>query len=413
MKFANIVMTRNGRCTIGDDIQLLAIENLYRYMGIDYNEVVRIPFNELATYDGDYVVLPISFPLHGYSHDAVITQNSDRIIPVFLGMAILADHLDSEEVEYLKKFQPIGCRDQFTMEVLRKYNIICYLNGCMTATFPKRKLSSDNVPSKVFCVDVPESFVKKIPREIKKECVFGNHVYMSDECPDGTEAKAKEVYGEYRDKARLIITTRLHAALPCAAMGIPVILAKDQLSYRFAIVSKLMHVYSKDEFDEINWNPEPVEYEEFKHKMLNNASKRVMDAYNKYKDMFEISQFYEGDTSRTDYFEAIGDAKDLLDEKYNKEDAFEYCLWGITQSADMIHRYIEKNYPNAKIVGVIDKTKRIVFCGVSSTGKEWLYGKPTVLCLVCAPAAMPEAKEFFKEIGHDNYFMCWHDNLPR
>ena len=74
MKFANIVMTRNGRCTIGDDIQLLAIENLYRYMGIDYNEVVRIPFNELATYDGDYVVLPISFPLHGYSHDAVITQ---------------------------------------------------------------------------------------------------------------------------------------------------------------------------------------------------------------------------------------------------------------------------------------------------------------------------------------------------
>ena len=68
MKFANIIMTREGRCTIGDDIQLLAIENLYNYMGIDYKEVVRIPFNQLSTYDGEYVVLPISFPLYGYSH---------------------------------------------------------------------------------------------------------------------------------------------------------------------------------------------------------------------------------------------------------------------------------------------------------------------------------------------------------
>ena len=35
MKFANIIYTkRNDRLTIGDDMQLLAIENLYKYMGI-------------------------------------------------------------------------------------------------------------------------------------------------------------------------------------------------------------------------------------------------------------------------------------------------------------------------------------------------------------------------------------------
>ena len=43
MRYANIIYNkRNGRLNLGDDIQLLAIENLYRKLGIDYSEVVRI-----------------------------------------------------------------------------------------------------------------------------------------------------------------------------------------------------------------------------------------------------------------------------------------------------------------------------------------------------------------------------------
>ena len=72
-------MTRKGRCTIGDDMQLLAIENLYKYMGIDYNEVVRIPFSELSTYSGEYVILPLSFPFYGYSNGINITNFSPKI----------------------------------------------------------------------------------------------------------------------------------------------------------------------------------------------------------------------------------------------------------------------------------------------------------------------------------------------
>ena len=413
MKFANIVMTRQGRFTIGDDVQLLAIENLYRYMGINYDDVVRIPFNQLSTYDGEYVVLPISFPLYAYSHDDKITQYSERIIPVFLGMALLVDHLDDAEVEYLKKFQPIGCRDQYTMETLRKYNILCYLNGCMTATFPKREREPEEQTGKIFCIDVTDNFAKEIPEEIRKECIFSNHVYMSEECPNGSEAKARQVYDMYRNEAKMIITTRLHAALPCAAMGIPVILAKEQLSYRFAIIEKLMHVYSEDEFKNINWKPEAVEYEEFKRRILDNAAHRVMDAYNKYKDMFEISEFYEGDTSRTDYFEAISDAIDYLNYNYAPEDTFKYCLWAVTQTAKMVNKYISMHFPNAELQAVIDKTKRIEFCGVQVTDKSWIGEHKETLCLVCAPAAMPEAREYFKAINHKNYLLCWQDNLPR
>lgn len=404
-------MKREGRCTVGDDIQLLAIENLYKYMGIDYSEVIRIPFHELATYDGEYVVLPISFPLYGYSHETSITQYSPKIIPVFLGMAILTDELSKGEVNYLKKYEPIGCRDQFTLEVMRKYNIISYLNGCMTATFPQRNLNKKY--SKIYCVDIPDNFKKYIPENILGECIFRNHVYMSNECPNGTEEKAREVYNEYCEQAKLMITTRLHAALPCIAAGIPTILVKDELSYRFAIISKYMHIYSRDEYKEINWSPEVVDFESFKSRILNLASSRIKETFNKYKEMYAISEFYEGDTSNTNYFEAISDAIYYLKETYQPNDSFEYSLWGIAQTAEMVFRHIKKTYPNAILKAVIDRRVNIEFCGVKSTNKDWLKTHSDNLCLVCVPAAMPEARSYFKEINHKKYLLCWEDQLPR
>lgn len=83
MKFANIIYNkRNQRLTIGDDVQLLSVENLYHYMGVDYSEVVRISLDECWDYDGEDVVLPISFPLLSY-HGTDITCFSPKIHPVF------------------------------------------------------------------------------------------------------------------------------------------------------------------------------------------------------------------------------------------------------------------------------------------------------------------------------------------
>lgn len=413
MKYANIIMTRKGRITIGDDVQLLAIENLYRYMGIDYNEVVRIPFNELATYDGEYVVLPISFPLYAYSHGTAITQYSDKIIPVFLGYAILTDELDNAEISYLKKYEPIGCRDKFTLDVLRKHGIVSYLNGCMTATFPLRDNSKEY--KNIYCVDISEELDKYIPEDIKDKAIYTEHVFMTDECPNqSSEEMARKVYNEYWENAKLVITTRLHAALPCLSRGIPVVLAKDNLSYRFAFLSKYIPLYSRDEFKDIDWNPTPVDMEEMKLKILEHASKRVIDTYNDYKLRCEISEFYEtADTSRTPYFEAITDAIEYIEKNYKTDEEFRYSVWAVTQTADMVCRYIERNYPNAILEAVIDRKENVSFHNKVSTSKEWLRNNRGTCCFVCAPAAMIEAKDYFEEINQEKYLMCWADGLSR
>ena len=171
MKFANIIMDRKGRCTVGDDIQLLAIEDLYKYMGIDYDNVVRIPFSHLSTYDGEYVILPLSFPFYGYSNRNNITNFSPRIIPVFLGFATMVQNYSPTDIEYLRRYEPIGCRDQYTMNALRSNGIDAYLNGCLTATLPKKRNGFDD-KKKVFCVDIPESFHKYIPKDILAKNIY-------------------------------------------------------------------------------------------------------------------------------------------------------------------------------------------------------------------------------------------------
>lgn len=407
MKFANIIFDRKERLTIGDDIQLLAIERLYKYMNVDYNDVIRIPFHQLSSYNGEYVILPISFPLYGY-HDALkITQFSDRIIPVFLALSTLTNVYDEKEVEYLRRFEPIGCRDLHTMKALREHGVMAYLNCCMTTTLERRPSTIQG--ETIYCIDVQDTLDSYIPKEIKEKAVFSSHTFYPEELKNGPEEKARELLNEYYHKAKLIITSRLHAALPCAAMGIPTILVKDELSYRFLGVNRILHVYTKDEYDKINWNPAPVEIENIKILMLENAKNRILEQKEKYEKMCEISTFFEDINCDNYYVEFYSNTIDFIRHNFMPEQEFSYCLWGITQTASMVNKYIKENYPKAKLVGVIDKKKRMVYDNIQTTTKESIAYDKDNWFFVCTGAAIKESYEYFEKMGHKRYYQCCED----
>lgn len=407
MRFGNLIMNTTGMRNIGDDVQILAIEHLYDYMGIKQEQRVRIPLTELANWGSEYVVLPIPFCLTSYNHDMCITQFSKKIIPVFLSFSVVADHLSDADVEYLKQFEPIGCRDQYTMELLRKYSIISYLNGCMTLTLPRRPL--EGVYNKIFCVDLPDAFMKYLPDEIRDNAIFTSHHILSTDCPNGEEEKAREVYGEYRDSAKLIVTTLMHATLPSIAMGIPVVLVRSHPSFRLSIFDRYTHIYYPDEFDRINWNPKVVEYEDFKSKLLENAASQVMSAYNKYNTVFDISSCYEKEDYDRSYnaFESMRKTVQHIKDKYSPNEAFHYSLWCVTQTADRLYYFIKENYQNATLDGVVDSYRNVDFHGKKSQKMEWLKDHTDAECFVCTISAIPVAKRYFRELKTDNYFLCW------
>lgn len=407
MKYANIVFNRSGRLTIGDDIQLIAIENLYMEMGIDISDIVRIPFHELANYDGEYVILPVSFPFYGYHTDLKITQFSPKIIPVFLALSLLTDRFSQEEIDYLKRFEPIGCRDAYTMTNLRKHHIMAYLNGCMTVTLPQRDKHIEG--DKIYCIDIQEELKAYIPPEIKQQAVFTSHTFYQEELSGSPQEKALELLEEYKQHAKLVITSRLHGALPCIAMGIPVIFAKDKLSFRFLGVNRLTHVYTKNEFSKIDWNPVSVEYDSLKKKMLKTSMRRIMEATDKYKDILELSTFFEENQTDDFYIEFFTNTVEFIKNTFHKEQSFSYILWGVTQTASLVYNYMTKYYKFADLVGVIDQKKELQFAGKMTGKKNIILENKDAWCFVCTGAAIKESYEYFHEFDHSRYYQCCED----
>lgn len=406
MKYANIVFNKRGdELTIGDDIQLLAIENLYKYMGINYDDVVRIERTDLQTYNGEMVVLPVTFPFTAYYDDLTITCFSEKIIPVFLGLCIFSKVLNQKDVNYLKKFAPIGCRDEYTLETMKKYNIPAYLNACMTLTFPRSTKNRNNL-KRIFCIDVQEELIPYIPEEILKDCEFSSHSYLTSDIEGTPEEYARKIYEMYRNEAKLVITSRLHAASPCTAAGIPVIFAKDIFSYRFAGVDRFLKVYTADEFSEIDWYPSPVEYEDKKEMLLELAAERVRDAFNQGQKINQWHAFMQMKQSRNWYVEFLDNTIEYISKKWDKDKQIEYALWGVTQIATCVQDYIETNYPKAKLKAVIDRNKRISIFNVESKDKSILEEKKVDYVFVCTGAAVKEAKEYLPKVGINEYYNC-------
>ena len=412
MKYGNIIYeNRYDRMNLGDDIQLLSIENLYNQMGIDYKDVIRVNYRELATYDGEYVILPISFPMLSYTHEQYVTKFSPKIIPVFLGVCILKDTFSEEEIAYLKKWEPIGCRDLYTLNNLRKYGIEAYLNGCMTLSFPRRSNSIKG--DTIYAVDISDSLKEIIPKEIRENANFVSQTfYISDIGELTPEEFARQMYQKYIDKAKLVITTRLHAALPCIAAGIPTVFLKEEYSYRFVGIDAVVPIYYKDTFEQIDWNPKPMDIEYHKKEILDIASNRLKEAYKKYSSIYNLSERLENKIRPKYHIEYIDNTKEEISLKWTVEENQEFILWGLTQTTELIYNWISDNYPNAKLKGVIDKTKRVNFCNVTVTcPKEEIKIQEDTYVLVCTSSAIQESRNFCKKKGIKNLYQCCADGI--
>ncbi len=196
---------------VGDFIQTLAVA---QHLDQEYQLVDRDFMNQ---YDGE----PMAVVMNGWFTDEPGNwPPSPAIMPIFLGfhisresVSVIRDHKD-----YFVRYAPIGCRDHATAAYMKECGIDAYVSGCATMTFPSR--SVDVVADRVVLVDEP---LQHFLRSERRDFTFISHElepYMSQEL---RFQAARELLDFYREHAGLIITRRIHCAMPCAAMGIPVV----------------------------------------------------------------------------------------------------------------------------------------------------------------------------------------------
>lgn len=118
---------------IGDYMQTLSIRKKWCALGVADCDIVEIDRDQIKSYSGEKVLLPVNACF--YDHCFPFPKD---IIPIFIGFQ--ADsHLISRNVDYLKRYEPIGCRDLVTAKILNVNGISAFVTGCVTLTIPQRE----------------------------------------------------------------------------------------------------------------------------------------------------------------------------------------------------------------------------------------------------------------------------------
>ena len=259
-----------GIKNMGDYIQSLAADQFMHATEFVERE-------ELDVYAGD----PMKVILNGwFMHRPEAFPPSPAIVPLFVSFHVRPDVetrlLTDRTVAYLKEHGPVGCRDRTTLAMMERRGIPAYFSNCLTLTLgqtyrhdaegggivfvdPMRPFSKADVrASKWYVLRHPVMSVRiyrklrkqvlsgrkwsarwkrfweigaflRVYRQVFSDAVLLSADYMTHAIPEKlfADERAKFAYADgllrHYARARLCVTTRIHCALPCLAMGTPMV----------------------------------------------------------------------------------------------------------------------------------------------------------------------------------------------
>ena len=180
-----LVSYNEENVNIGDALQTLT---LYNFIKNNYKDIEIDGYSERSELENEKVII------NGWH------RNKEEPLPpvgIYIGV-----HTSREQIKSIKKNTVIGCRDIFTLnEVKINRRIKGIFSGCSTITIP-------------FYEGIRDGGIVEYIHEDKKTgfIPFEEQLKIANDLIE--ELKTRE----------LVITNRLHIAIPCIALGTPVII---------------------------------------------------------------------------------------------------------------------------------------------------------------------------------------------
>jgi hypothetical protein len=153
--------------------------------------------------------------------------------------------LRGDSLDYLRGHGPVGARDLWTRDLLQKHGIDTFFSGCLTLTLGGAAQARRDY---VCAVDLPPPLLRHLRQKVESRLVVRTHHHPVPAAFGERTFTARQQLSLY-SQAKCVVTTRLHCALPCLAMGTPVLLintAKDP--YRFSGLIDFLHACAPQEF---------------------------------------------------------------------------------------------------------------------------------------------------------------------
>ena len=260
-KFGVLVAWTNN---VGDEIQTLASASLLprvdcfldrdRPVAVEFCGVVKVIFNGWFTYRWrDW--LP-----------------SDNVVPLFISFHLAPEFSEAflgrgEVRRYLSRYGPVGARDLYTLAIMKRWGVESYFSGCITLTLgvSMRRLKRRSRGGYLLTAFQSPFFSKRVVDILGRRFdvvnvpyhqygfslwrlpIFGVWKYFGlnpsalEEVLYWLDYPVARSVGLYRRfysallqlgliaNADLVITSRLHVALPAVGFGVPVIFVHDNL----------------------------------------------------------------------------------------------------------------------------------------------------------------------------------------
>lgn len=357
---------------LGDPIQSYAVKLLYQEMGVGEEDIIPVPRYDMKNYDGEECLCVVNTcsTYEELAYDSFFMPPGKKIHAVPFSLHINR-YIPDDELAYYRGCMDVGCRDIYTEKKLAKLGVNSYLTGCLSLTFSRRTSEQDRNAKNVYLIDVQPEFKKLIPKDISKDAIELSNIYRFNITHNSNRMTRQETLdyhkmGEERiellkNTAKLVITSRLHAASPCLAMGIPVIMTKHD--DRFGFIDRFLPSYTNWDTDCIDWNPKPIDIEAEKSLIKQTFFNRV--TYE--KNIIELKEMWNSNNIEHEpKYEP--QAKTALENIDFPNLHFKYAVLGIISSVSYFVPDIMKQlYPESELV-----------CGIDSYVKQDFFGTKTI-----------------------------------
>ena len=217
----NVVRVSMGN--IGDEVQSLAAAHFVPQVNdfVDRDDVGAIKRCNCTVLGNAFWRHTSIFPVIGRSASGV------ELLPISVHLNQMDEDqwdkkLTDGTAKYLQSRGLVGTRDSWTFNILQKHNVSVIFTGCLTL-FLQHPDSDRERSGHIYFVDYSRLVALKLfPISIISRAMSITHGGTSD--PSNlnrfhTAYKLLDIYA----RAKLVITSRIHVALPCVAFGTPVI----------------------------------------------------------------------------------------------------------------------------------------------------------------------------------------------
>jgi hypothetical protein len=264
---------------LGDYIQTLAAEQL-----LGTGPFEHCDREQLHTYSGDGVALLTNgwFMAHP-THWPPASKIHPLLISMHINPTAEAQMLNAAGVNYLKTHGPVGCRDFHTLNVLKEKGVPAYFSGCLTLTLKRSDWVPKGTPRNgILVLSALDRLLPnlntlwkeknykqwllqllKFPRKRKRAqkaqkalmhfleqqqqpITYASQIVERPFSSNSAYFTAARQQLEKIATAAVVITSRIHTALPAVALGTPVVFLVDGLQHpnQMSRLEGLTHLFT-------------------------------------------------------------------------------------------------------------------------------------------------------------------------